>query len=335
MIVPPDKWAIEAARMPVAFAQVREDPIIDSTLVRELGAPRRICMIASGGDTAAVLASSVVELHLVDANLAQLQLTRLKLDLLSNAGAEERKVTLGHSASAPESRAESLRNRQEKLNLPVDCFGSPEMVADLGVDYAGRYECLFRELAKQINGGAHVEEALDSCMRLENLVCLFGETATQNPVQSFSRHFAERLRLIRSSHLAKSNPFLSQMLLGRFQAGESYDWHRLPERPIEVEVHYHHLLMDAALDSLEPGSLDLIHLSNILDWLSPNEAAATLDRAAKTLRPGGMVVIRQLNSSLAIPHLSSHFSWRESLAQKLHEEDRSFFYRALHIGEKR
>ena len=49
------------------------------------------------------------------------------------------------------------------------------------------------------------------------------------------------------------------------------------------------------------GSYDFVHLSNILDWLSPEEARATLDVAHAALRPGGWVLIRQLNSTLDIP----------------------------------
>ena len=41
-------------------------------------------------------------------------------------------------------------------------------------------------------------------------------------------------------------------------------------------------------------------LSNILDWLPREAATATLASAARALRPGGYVVIRQLNSALDI-----------------------------------
>ncbi len=76
-------------------------------------------------------------------------------------------------------------------------------------------------------------------------------------------------------------------------------------------------------------------MSNILDWLSPDEAQATLELAHAALRPGGSVLIRQLNSTLDIPSCGKGFSWQTEAAQALHAGDRSYFYRALHLGRKR
>jgi S-adenosylmethionine-diacylglycerol 3-amino-3-carboxypropyl transferase len=84
-----------------------------------------------------------------------------------------------------------------------------------------------------------------------------------------------------------------------------------------------------------PGSYDFVHLSNILDWLSPKEARTTLDLAREALRPGGWTLVRQLNSTLDIPSLMTGFAWQTEDAQALHARDRSYFYRALHLGRRR
>jgi S-adenosylmethionine-diacylglycerol 3-amino-3-carboxypropyl transferase len=76
---------------------------------------------------------------------------------------------------------------------------------------------------------------------------------------------------------------------------------------------------------------DFIHLSNILDWLPRAEAQRTLELAWQALRPGGRVLIRQLNSSLDIPGLGPSFSWEPQAWQ---ETDRSLIYRAIHLGRK-
>src|SRR5262245_7051936 len=91
-------WVEEAATLPIAFAQVREDPRIDRHVVEQLGTAARICMIASGGCTAAVLATlpNVAAIHLVDPNPAQLALTRLKLRLLETSEPDYRLRLLGH-----------------------------------------------------------------------------------------------------------------------------------------------------------------------------------------------------------------------------------------------
>jgi S-adenosylmethionine-diacylglycerol 3-amino-3-carboxypropyl transferase len=84
-----------------------------------------------------------------------------------------------------------------------------------------------------------------------------------------------------------------------------------------------------------PGGYDFVHLSNILDWLSPADAQTTLELAHAALRPGGWTLIRQLNSTLDIPSFGKGFSWLTEEAQALHSRDRSYFYRALHLGRKR
>ena len=63
-------WVVTAQELPLAFAQVREDPQIDRFIVDRAGGAVRVCMVASGGCTAAVLATrpNVAAIHLVDAN---------------------------------------------------------------------------------------------------------------------------------------------------------------------------------------------------------------------------------------------------------------------------
>ena len=188
---------------------------------------------------------------------------------------------------------------------------------------------------------AHLGEALDrafaSVMSLPNLVALFGEAATQNPRRDFHTHFAWRTRVTSSALAPVSNPFLWQIFAGRFPPGVPYDWLTDPafSQPIAVEPVWHHGRMAEVLDSLKAGSMDLVHLSNILDWLTPQEATATLDSAFRVLRPGGGVIIRQLNSTLDIPALPSGFVWDRALGESMAARDRSFFYPQLHTGFRR
>ncbi|MCP4885695.1 MAG: DUF3419 family protein, partial [Planctomycetaceae bacterium] len=93
-------------------------------------------------------------------------------------------------------------------------------------------------------------------------------------------------------------------------------------------------LMSDVIPTLPDASYDFIHLSNILDWVSPTEAEMLLKHVYRCLAPGGFVVIRQLNSTLDITAVPSGLSWQRDLAQELHGEDRSFFYRELHIGNR-
>jgi S-adenosylmethionine-diacylglycerol 3-amino-3-carboxypropyl transferase len=357
-----DAWARKAASVPIAFSQVREDPMLDEAVLAEVGLGARVFMIASGGDTAAALVAGerVGHLHLVDFNPAQLALTRVKLHLLRHATPNERLALLGHLPMKPAERTQALGKILDTERLLPSVFGTAGSIADLGLDHSGRYEILFHHLRERLRDyreelaqlftlidpseqtrrtapetrlGAALDDAFDAIMRLENLVCLFGEEATRNARLSFARHFANRTRHALATQPASANPFLAQLLLGRFVDGATYDWMQRSSPPHWPEIVFTCSPALAALTSLPSDSLDFIHLSNILDWLSPAAAAETLSHAWRALRPGGLTFIRQLNSSLDIPAAERRFTWRQDAAT-LHRADRSFFYRALFIGVK-
>jgi S-adenosylmethionine-diacylglycerol 3-amino-3-carboxypropyl transferase len=194
------------------------------------------------------------------------------------------------------------------------------------------------EQARRVDAGTdlgrRIDEVFDTILAMPNLVRLFGEGATRNPVEPFSRHFARRLRVVFATLPAENNPFLWQMLRGRYPPGHPADWFLLSRQRLAAAITWQQAFMIDALRE-KPGEFDLVHLSNILDWLSPAEATATLELAARALRPGGRVIIRQLNSTLDIPASGPMFDWDAAAAARLHAADRSFFYRALHLGLKR
>lgn len=349
-------WVVEAARWPLAFAQVREDPLIDLWVARQIGPGARIFMIASGGCTAALLAAraNARSIHLVDPNPAQLALARLKLHFL-RAPTPARLGIFGH---LPLDRQPLLAAALAELGLPKDILGPLAWVAERGPDHAGRYERVFEMLRERLGTqldavldlhdpadqgrrvapvtplGEALDAALDEVMALSHLVALFGEGATRNRVEPFARHFARRTRHACATLPAGTNPYLWQMYRGCYPPGTPVDWF-LAAAPSEwPAITWSKAFMTEALAQVKEP-VDFVHLSNILDWLSPDEARATLDLAAAVLKPGGWLVIRQLNSTLDIPAQTSAFAWQNDQAERLQGEDRSFFYRALHLGRKR
>jgi S-adenosylmethionine-diacylglycerol 3-amino-3-carboxypropyl transferase len=302
----------------------------------------------------------VKRLHLVDPNSAQMALTRYKLRLLQTRGPGGRLAFLGHAEMPSEERRQCIESDLGALGLDSEVFGPMDEVAERGPDQVGRYEMVFAALRRSLADcedeieaalglrdpleqaqlmepatavGRRLDEALDEVMFLPNLVALFGEEATNNPVELFSRHFARRIRHVLSSLPADHNPYLWQMLMGRYPVDGSSPW--LQEAsPVQLpQVTWSVRFMAEELEAM-PASFDFIHLSNVLDWLSPEQARSTLDLAWKALRPGGRVLIRQLNSSLDIPALVSRFTWLADEAAELHAGDRSFFYREIHLGAK-
>jgi S-adenosylmethionine-diacylglycerol 3-amino-3-carboxypropyl transferase len=182
--------------------------------------------------------------------------------------------------------------------------------------------------------GAAIDRAFDSIMALPNLIRLFGPDATANPAEPFNRHFARRTRHVLATQPAARNPWLWQLFKGAFPPGVTYPWLHAPAPARSPRIQ---LTTGSMLDTLrasEPDCCDLVHLSNILDWLSPAAARETLAAARHVLKPGGEVLIRQLNSTLNIPNAAPELHWRRELSQRLEETDRSFFYRRIHLGRK-
>lgn len=356
----------EALQYPVAFAQVREDPFEEREIIQKYFPEKKelsVLMVASGGDTAAYLSGSklpISKLTLIDPNLAQLHLTKIKLRLLEYP-TEKRLQILGHASMPPATRAKELAALMKELNIPEGAFGAADAYSTLGPDYAGRYEMVFKALREHLSPmateieqlftlknieeqkakiapntslGKAIDKAFDEVMSQENLVKIFGEKATANRVQEFSRHFAERTRIYLSSHLASESPFIAQIFLGHFYQETRYPWLDLPIQQPKANIEFHQSMMHQYLQTTPKESFDVIHLSNITDWLSPEEARSTLSLAHHALKPGGVVVIRQLNSNLDLYSLGNGFSWDIQIAKELNHNDRSFFYRQLLVGIK-
>ena len=352
MSAEPDDWALRAASLPLAFAQVREDPWLDLEVARRVPAGGTVVMIASGGETAACLGRLPLRLVAVDMNPAQLALARVKWELAGKVPADNAAGLLGHLPMATGERRRRMKGLLDTLGHEEEVFGPPEWIAERGVDHGGRYEVCFAELRARLDpwrgeleamlnseeplmefGGGWLDEAFAEAMSLANLVRLFGQEATQKPRRSFSDHFTARTREVIGRMPPRTNPFLWQILAGCFPPGCRYDWLE-DDRPLIAEVEWRQGKMDAVLDSMAAGSAELVHLSNILDWLSPGEAEATLRSARRVLKPGGQVILRQLNSALEMEELDSGIAWDGELGKAMEARDRSYFYPRIHVGSR-
>jgi S-adenosylmethionine-diacylglycerol 3-amino-3-carboxypropyl transferase len=164
-------------------------------------------------------------------------------------------------------------------------------------------------------------------------VRIFGADATANRVQPFASHFLTQTRAAFAQMPAADNPFLQQILLGSFLR-PMWPWLQAATDALP-ETQFTQAAMSDVLAAEPAGAYDLIHLSNILDWIKPAQAARVLSDSRRCLAAGGMVVIRQLNSRLDIRSLDSGLRWISDWSDQLHRSDRSFFYRALHVGANR
>ena len=355
-------WVHQSLDLPLRFAQVREDPSLDAWVVERLPEDATLLVVGSGGCTLAVLATlpNVRSVHVVDPNSAQLALCRVKLALLRHQDPASRLEFLGHRSLAREVREDQLSRICDEIGDPVSTFGPTNSIIEVGLDYAGRYESVFRQISSAI--ATHPDEVLDllrlesaseqarwlqthpefvarlletfdQVMDLENLVALFGETATQNPVMSFSTHFFQRTIHALHSYEANTNHFLWQVLATLAESKPTAQWLRQPRQDVSVNLCYEAETVQSYLTQTDT-EFDYIHLSNVLDWLTVEEARSLLELTWNRLKPKGYTLIRQLNSDLPIRTLSDHFTWLDEESDVLHREDLSYFYRGVHCGQK-
>lgn len=352
-----ESWLIEARVMPILFAQVREDPLLDLEVINNFAKSINVLMIGSGGCTLAALTTQkkISKITVVDANQHQIGLCKFKQHLLSFYSPEQRLKILGHSPMSVVERRQVILKIFKTLGLPADIFGPLEIVVKLGPDYVGRYELLFKALAvalrhalPNLEQSIFLNKQIDTTMQnkiftiyqdvlcLDNLIMLFGEEATQNSVKPFYQHFYQQtIAALESSTLqACHNPFLHQMLFGKFLSSAVYPWLALPVQKTTVSIKYQSDFMFDALHKSKE-SYDFIHLSNICDWLDKYQAQQLLQTAYQKLNKNGRVFIRQLNSNLNLHQINQDLNWDKTYAQELLKKDRSFFYPKLHIGIKK
>ena len=334
-------------KLPVFFSQVREDPKLDVELIKSTGRPCRVLMIASGGDSVCQLATldEVTSIDAVDANTSQISLNKIKLSLLKFSP-ENRLRILGHESMDSDIRRQIIEEICRELKINITDFGPVELSAEYGLDFTGRYEQLFVGIQSELKSrgirlsdllinSSVLKEIFGDYFDLDLLVKIFGKEATQNPRQSFSNHFLEQTNDFINRPEGLKSPFLTQMLFGTF-GPEVYEWLKHPAlNSADLnQVIFHQSLMIDYLLKAPDSSYDFIHLSNILDWLSEEEASTLLRQAHRVLKRGGKVIVRQLNSSLNIESLEGGFYWDKERSEALNKMDQSFFYRKVLAGEK-
>jgi S-adenosylmethionine-diacylglycerol 3-amino-3-carboxypropyl transferase len=345
----------------VMFSQVREDWRIEwqvlDRLAQTLQKPLRVLIVASGGCTALSLLAhpGLAQLDAVDANLAQLELLRLRSVAVAELEPAEQWVFLAKSGVGLGAERLGLYDRL-RPQLPVTTRAFWDARQDeiaYGVNYVGRFEQLFRELAQ-----AFVERGLNPLIQPEmaiatsdwreifeqvferqKLVQTFGEAAVNYSMdRSFGEHFADVFARSLRRFAPQENYFLTQVWGDRY--ADLPDGRPLYLEPEMVELvrsnlsklHLHLGQFREKLSHLGT-TYDLIQFSNLSDWMPIPELQAMLATIRASLNPGGAVIGRRLNGDHNLLDLvAAQFAVDREFSQHLQKTDRSFFYPEVVVG---
>jgi S-adenosylmethionine-diacylglycerol 3-amino-3-carboxypropyl transferase len=345
----------------VMFSQVREDWRIEwqvlDRLNQTLQKPLRALIVASGGCTALSLLAhpGLAQLDAVDGNPAQLALLRLRSAAMAELESAEQWIFLAKSgvslAAARLAIYDRLRSQLPEASQAFWDERQDEIA--YGVNYVGRFEQLFRELAERfaergLNPLIQPETAIatpdwreifEQVFERQKLIQTFGEAAVNYSMdRSFGEHFADVFARSLRQFAPQENYFLTQVWGDRYAD--------LPDgRPLYLEpevlplvrsnlpkLRLHEGRFVEQLQQLG-ATYDLIQFSNLSDWMPIPELQVMLATIRARLNPGGAVIGRRLNGDHNLMALmAEQFAVDREFSQHLQKTDRSFFYQEVVVG---
>ncbi len=348
--------AISPPASDVLFSQVREDPLLDLDVARRVaarrGAAARVLLIASGGCTAVSLLAddAIAEVHAVDANPAQLHLTALRQQAALALDADDVRELLDGAIE----RYARVRDR-----LPAAAREHWDARPDelrFGVNRAGRFEALFRELqhalaSRGIDAVADPRGAIahagwrtsfQQVFERGKLARAFGEAAVAYSMdRSFADHFEQQFASALGRWPVDENYFLHQVLRDAYPADPAHAPPYLAPgfRAAAARLGGDRLWLhtgrfaDRLPELAAAERFDMIQISNISDWMSLADLDALLDAARAGLSPGGAIVGRRLNGDHVLAdRIARRFDVDRALGEALTARDRSFFYREVVVA---
>ena len=314
----------------IQFAVVREDPEIESAILKKALA-KNVLLVASGGCNAFNLKTLYPNtlFTLVDLNLAQINLVKEKINLLKDQPIDILK------------RFNIEDNSREGLNA------------------CGNFESLFRSFRLFINEFILKESLMqklfekneDSHILVEKLIthkywpvafdlffsdsillAMFGESAIQHATPgSYPRYFQKVMAQGLKRQNYQDNYFLHHIFLGYYLP------HALPIYLQQATPDFNFTFLHKSfLEIPNLGDFEVISLSNIFDWMDESQIFEYFQTLGNSMNPGSYLIYRQLNNKKDYSKFFSNaFSIDEHLGAELLLKDRSLFYEKINILQKK
>ena len=317
----------------VQFAVVREDPMLEATLVR-LTKASNVLLIASGGCTALTLQALFPDLQitLVDFNPAQLERVREKMCALQETDTATRHRRFNIGTSDP-------NGLNQNGNFESLFRGLREFIFDLVADES-EICALFEEkdrladVSELLFSSKYWSVAFDLYFSDSLLNAMFGPDATQHAEPgSYPRYFQQLFENGLTSAAAFDNYFLHHVLLGYYLQRPA----SLPYYLLSPPTDYRFQMIEGTLDRVpDLQRFDLISLSNIMDWMPLPEIVALISYLQNEMKPGATVLSRQLNNDTDLSaYFGDSYVFNTALGVRFQRAERSLFYSSIHVGKRR
>ncbi len=350
----------------IRYAQCWEDADI---LLQGLDIrPGDICLsIASAGDnTLAMLARAPAKVVAVDLSPAQLACLELRVAAYRALDHHELVELVG---SRPSRRRQGLYRRcRGQLSPEARRFwdGRPAEIA-AGIGGAGKFErylALFRkrvlplihsrhEVDRLLAGGAKSEREIFhdrhwDCLAWRLVLRAFCSRFVLGHLGRDPRffHYADgdvaaqvmaRLRHAVTDLDPSENPYLHWILTGRH--GTALPYSLRPENFDGIRENLDRLewrcgSLEDYLVTAGEATIDRFNLSDVFEYMSPEQYHGLLERLVHCGRRGGRLAYWNFLAERRRPaSLADHLRPLERLAKKLHDQDKAFFYSAFVVEE--
>ncbi|MEO5959564.1 MAG: DUF3419 family protein [Opitutaceae bacterium] len=367
-MTPGTEAATRADFSQIRYAQVWEDADILLAAL-DVQPTDTVLSIASAGDNAlALLGAGAERVIAVDLNPAQLACLALRVAAYRELGHPELLELIG---SRPSERREALYHRcrphlEPKVQAFWDARGADIAAGIGGVGKFENYFRLFRRYAlplvhPRVRVGRLLKEHIqaiheDFYHHIWNTWrwrLLFKVFFSRWMMSRFGRDpaffkyvdgaVAERI-FHRTEHVLTAlspgrNPYLHWILTGTH--GVALPWALRLENFEKIRgrldrLEWHEMTLEGFLERRRAGdpAIDKFNLSDIFEYMSPENSAALLGRLADASRPGGRLAYWNMLAPRRRPEsLAARLRPREDLAQPLFEEDKAFFYSAFVVEE--
>lgn len=340
------------------WVQTEEDVQSSARAIGEgLGAGPVLC-IASGGCTVlGLLRAGAQHVVAVDINPAQLDVVRLKLaglGLLSPAEFSEMWISRCRERRLGlyERIRETVRGLGSSFDAWVAGIADGVELADaggmegVGSEIRLQSPDLHRQLWNWLETDAKVDrsELLDAAKliaakRQSRAVRLLPPDSSPDPAVAaeMERHFVNRFGVLLAELPVHGNPYLAHAVLGTYPESAVPDYFQASSasvlRRAESRVSLVRSDLADAVEGMGEGFLAGADISNVGDFLPRSEWERVFAALERALRPGAVVVHRNLVWDAPYPVVAG-FRRDPMLSSLLYKRDRSFIYRAITVDHR-
>ena len=313
--------------MVILFSQVREDYVIEESILSNITNPD-VLLVGSGGCTAlSILDDNINHIDIVDSNIDQINLIKMKILIIKNSKEKNIILDIFEGKFSIDQYNRLFMDANLSQDLKEFCKENQNEFYN-GINQSGAFEKLFKKL---------VESDFDfkKLFNREYLIGIFGEDSCAHSVnKEFYDHFMGVMENYKRLSTPDNNYFYHQILFNKYNT-ECVPKYLTDEGILNVnaysdKIEFYTNNFLTFLKNSPKNKFDMIQTSNLTDWISDDERNEFIKECWKCVKPSGYVVMRRLNGDYKLTELTKkHF--KQSSVEYV---DTSYFYAELFIGSK-